>query len=188
LRSISHLWERGYKLKKEKKEAIIAKCREDFDRAKAVIFTDYRGMTVAELSELRRLLREGRIKYRIVKNTLARIASQDTPVSVGKDSLKGPVGVVTSYDDPVLAAKKVLEYSKKNEKLKISSGIIEGRVCGSDDIRAIAELPSRKVLLSMVAGIFRAPLGKLAAAFGATINSFGYAIEALKQQKSKVES
>jgi len=179
---ISHRWERGSKLKKEKKETIISKSREDFERAKAVIFTDYRGMTVAELSELRKLLREGDIKYRVVKNTLARIASQDTPLSVGKELLKGPIGVAISYDDPVAAAKKVLDYAKRNEKLKISSGIIEGRVCGSDDIRAIAELPSRKVLLSMAAWIFRAPLGKLAATFVATISSLIYAMNAMKEK------
>lgn len=148
-----------------------------------IIFTDYRGMTVAELSELRRLLREGNVKYRIVKNTLARIASQDTPLSVGKEHLKGPVGIAISYDDPVVAAKKIIEYSKKNEKLKINSGIIEGRICGSDDIKAIAELPSRKVLLSVLAGTVRAPLGKLAAAFGATINSFVYAMGTLKTKR-----
>jgi ribosomal protein L10 len=141
-------------------------------------------LTVAELSELRRLLRDTDIKYRVVKNTLAVLASEDTAVSVAKGSFKGPVGVVVGYDDPVLTAKKILEYAKKNEKLRVNSGIVEGRFFESDDIKVVAELPPRKVLMSMTAGIFNAPLSKLAAALSATINSFAHAIEALKNKKS----
>ncbi|MEW6162832.1 MAG: 50S ribosomal protein L10 [Nitrospirota bacterium] len=170
-------------MKKGEKEQVIAELKDDFNKAKAVIFTDYRGMTVAELSELRRLLRDRDIKYRVVKNTFARIASLGTPVSVARDSFKGSVGVVISCDDPVLTAGKVIEYLKKNEKLKINSGIIEGRFYVSDDIKAIAELPPRKVLMSMVVGSFRAPLGKFAAALSASINSFAYVMNALKTKR-----
>lgn len=141
-------------------------------------------MTVAELSEFRSLLREEAIKYRVVKNTLATIASRGTPVAVAQDSFKGPIGVVISYDDPVLTAKKVLEYSKKNEKLKVSSGIIEGKFCMLEDIKAVAVLPSRKVLLSMIVGLFQTSIGKFASALSATINSFAYAMEALKTKRS----
>ncbi|MEW6003480.1 MAG: 50S ribosomal protein L10, partial [Nitrospirota bacterium] len=100
--------------------------REDFGKSKAVIFTDYRGLTVAELSELRRLLKESNFEYRVVKNTLAKIATENTPVSIAKDHFKGPVGIAISYDDPVLIARKIFEYSKKNEKLRVDSAIIEG--------------------------------------------------------------
>jgi len=141
-------------------------------------------LTVAELSEFRSLLREEAIKYRVVKNTLATIASRGTPVAVAQDFFKGPIGVVISYDDPVLTAKKVLEYSKKNEKLKVSSGIIEGKFCMLEDIKAVAVLPSRKVLLSMIVGLFQTSIGKFASALSATINSFAYAMEALKNKKS----
>jgi len=143
-------------------------------------------LTVAELSAFRSLLRQEDIKYRVVKNTLATIASRGTPVSVAQDSFKGPIGVVISYDDPVLTVKRVLEYSKKNEKLKVSSGIIEGKFCMVDDIKAVAELPSAKVLLSMIAGSFQASIGKFAAALSATINSFAYAMNALKIKKESV--
>jgi ribosomal protein L10 len=144
-------------------------------------------LTVAELSEFRSLLRQEEIKYRVVKNTLATIASRGTPVSVAQDSFKGPIGVVISYDDPVLTVKRVLEYAKKNEKLKVSSGIIEGKFCMVNDIKAVAELPSAKVLLSMIVGSFQASIGKFAAALSATINSFAYAIEALKTKKAVSE-
>jgi large subunit ribosomal protein L10 len=142
-------------------------------------------LTVAELSELRRLLRDGNFEYRIVKNTLAKIASQHTPVAVAKDSFKGPVGIAISYDDPVLTVKKILEYSKKNEKLKVNSGVIEGRFCASDDLRTVAEIPPRNVLLSMLAGAIQAPLSKLAGVLNATVSSFTYAMHALKDKAQK---
>lgn len=181
---IYHPWGRGCKLKREKKQQVITELKDGFDKAKAIIFTDYRGMTVAELSELRRSLRTGNFHYRVVKNTLAKIASQDTTVSAAQDSFKGPVGIAISYDDPVMTAKKILAYSKNNEKLKVSGGIIEGRFCTPDELRYVAELPPRKVLLSMLAGTLQAPLSKLAGAINATLTIFVYVLEALKTKKN----
>ena len=140
-------------------------------------------MTVAELSALRRVLRSADMDYRIVKNTLARIASQDTPISVAKDAFKGPVAIAIGYKDPMMTAKKVVEFSKKNEKLKLSGGVIEGRLYNVSEVKAIAALPSREVLLSMVAGVFQAPSSKMAAALAATVSSFAYAMTALKTKK-----
>ncbi len=141
---------------------------------------------MSELSEFRRILREGDIRYRVVKNTIAILASDNTPVSIAKEFFKGPVGIVIGYDDPVLAVKKVFEYSKKNEKLKINSGIIEGRLYRVDDIKTVAELPPKKVLQSMIAGLLTSPISKLASALNATLSKMVFAMEALK--KKKVES
>lgn len=140
-------------------------------------------MSVAELSDLRRFLRRGGIEYRIVKNTLARIASQDTPISVASGAFKGPVAVAIGYEDPVTAAKKVIEFSKKNEKLKLLGGVIEGKFFGMLEVKAVAGLPPREVLLSMMAGAFQAPMSKLAAALSAIVSSFGYAMHSLKTKK-----
>lgn len=170
-------------LKKEDKGQIIADLKEKFSSAKAVVFTDYKGMTVAELSALRRLLRQGELDYQVVKNTLARVASQDTPISIAQQAFKGPVAVAFGYKDPVMTAKKVIEFAKKNEKLKLNGGVIEGKFYNAQEIRAIADLPSRDVLLSMMAGVFQAPLSKLAAALSATVSSFVYALNAVKSKK-----
>ncbi|HYA26619.1 MAG TPA: 50S ribosomal protein L10 [Thermodesulfovibrionales bacterium] len=170
-------------MNREEKGQAIEELKKKFSEAKAVILTDYKGMTVAELSELRRLLRGGGVEYQIVKNTLARVASQDTAISVARDAFKGPVGIAIGYGDSVMTAKKVLEFSKKNEKLKLSGGVIDGRLYGVSEVRAIAELPSREVLLSMAAGVFQAPLSKMAAALAATVSSFAYAMTALKNKK-----
>ena len=170
-------------LNKEEKAKAITDLRERFQGAKTVIFTDYKGMTVAELSDLRKLLRSGGIEYRIVKNTLARIASQDTPVAAAKDAFKGPIAVAIGYEDPVSAAKKIIEFSKKNEKLKLLGGVIEGSFFGKQEVKAVADLPPREVLLSMMAGAFQAPASKLAAALSATVSSFAYAMNSLKTKK-----
>lgn len=148
-----------------------------------MIFTDYRGLTVSELSELRSLLRDGNFEYRVVKNTLAKIASEGTSVSSAKDSFKGPVGIAISYNDPVLPVKKILEYSKKNDKLKVGVAFIEGSICAAGDLKAVAELPPKNVLLSIVAGGFKAPLNKLANVLNATLSKFAYVLTALKNKR-----
>ena len=149
-----------------------------------VIFTDYKGMTVAELSELRRLLRGDGIEYRVIKNTLARIASKDTSVSVAGSVFKGPLAVALGYGDPVGAAKKVIEFTKKNEKLKLRGGVIEGKIVDGEEVKVIAALPSRIVLMSMLAATLQAPLGKLAVALSATVSSFVHAMNGLKEKRS----
>jgi len=149
-----------------------------------VVLTDYKGLTVAELFELRRLLRGAGIDYKVVKNTLAKAASAETNVSAIGGSLKGPVGLAIGYADPVQVAKKVLEYSKKNNKLKVNGGVVEGKLCNAEDIKSIAALPPKEILLSMLAGVFNAPLSKMAGALSATVSSFAYAVKALETKKS----
>lgn len=140
-------------------------------------------MTVAELSELRRVLHGDGLDYKVIKNTIARIASEDTPVSIAKGSFKGPLAVAIGYADPVTVAKKVSGFAKKNDKLKLRGGVIEGRLYATEDIRAIADLPSREVLLSILAGTLQAPLSKMASALYATVSSFAYAMGAVKDKK-----
>ena len=179
-----HRWERGFNLNKTEKEQVIQELRAEFNRAKTIVFTDYRGLTVADLSNLRSLLREGQFEYKIVKNTLAKIASEGTMLSAAKDAFRGPVGIAISYDDPVLAVKKILEYSKKNDKLKVGIGIIEGSVCAAQDLKAVADLPPRNVLLATIAGGLQSPLNKLGWLLSSTLSSFVNALDALKDKKS----
>jgi len=179
----SHRWERGYKLNRTEKTELIQELREGFSKAKAIVFTDYRGMTVADLSDLRRLLREGKFEYRVVKNTLAKIAAEGTAVAAAKDAFRGPVGIAISYDDPVLAVKKILEYSKKNDKLKVGIGFIEGTVCDPQDLRAVADLPPKNVLLATIAASFQSPLSQFGRLLTATLSRFAYALDALKNKK-----
>jgi large subunit ribosomal protein L10 len=148
-----------------------------------VIFTDYRGLTVKEISELRNDLRSSDLEFRVVKNTLARRAAEGTPVDVAKELFSGPVGLAFGYDDPVVLAKRIIEFSKNNEKLKIKGGVIEGGLCGPDDIKAVSELPPRETLLAMFIGAMQSPLARFAGMLNATVARFVYAMNALKQQR-----
>jgi large subunit ribosomal protein L10 len=148
------------------------------------VLTDYKGLTVAELTEFRDGLRGNSVEYRVVKNTLARIAVGDTAAASLGESFKGPVGVAIGYDDPVTVAKSVLDYTKKNKKLSVTAGFVDGTLCDPDQLKKIAELPPREVLLSMMAGTLQAPAAKLARLLNATVARLGYALHALKDQKA----
>ncbi len=141
-------------------------------------------MTAAELTNLRSLLRDSSLEYSVVKNTLAKIASQNTVMAVAADSLKGPVGIAIGYADPVAVLKKVLEFKKTNEKLQVRGAVVEGKFCDPDVVKEIAALPSREILLSMLAGTLQSPLSTLARALNATVTNFAYAMEALKSAKN----
>ncbi|UCD36515.1 MAG: 50S ribosomal protein L10 [Nitrospiraceae bacterium] len=171
------------KLNKEEKTRIISELQDKFGKAKGVVFTDFRGLNVEEITTLRNSLRSAAIEYKVVKNTLAKRASAGTPVEGVKDVFAGPVGIAVGYDDPALLVKKVLEYSKSNEKLQIKGGVVEGSICSPDQIRSISELPPREVLLSMLAGAMQSPLGKLAGLLHSTVTQFAYALGALKNKK-----
>ena len=170
-------------MKKEEKVSIVSELQGKFQKAKGIVFTDYRGLNVEEITVLRNNLREVDLEYRVVKNTLAKRASEGTPIDAAKDILSGPIGIAVGYDDPVLLAKKVLEFSKSNDKLEIKGGIIEGDLCTPVQIKTISELPSREIQLSMLVGAMQSPLSKLASALNATLSGFVYAMEALKKNR-----
>jgi large subunit ribosomal protein L10 len=97
----------------------------------------------------------------------------------------GPTGLAFGYDDPVAAAKKVLEFAAKNDKFKVKSGVIEGKLYSTDEIKEVSKLPSKTVLLSMLAGTFQAPATKLAGLLNATVVQLAYALEAVKNKKTQ---
>lgn len=169
---------------KEKKSLQITELTEKFSRSKAIVFTEYKGLTVSEIAGLRKLLKEAGAEYKVAKNTLINIAAKGTPVEAAKDFFSGPTAVAFGYDDPVAAAKKVLEYSEKNDKLKIKSGVIEGKVVSLDELKSLSKLPPRNVLLGMMAGTFQAPAVKLAGVLYATVAQFAYVLEAVKNKKT----
>jgi len=171
---------------KEQKSAIIEDLKDGFSRAKGAIVTECSGMTVQEVTDLRVLLKKAGLDFRVVKNTLARRAVEDTPNVPIREDFTGQVAVALGYDDPVVLAKSVLDYAKTNEaKFKIRSGVIEGKACSAEKLKAVASLPSRDILLSQMAGAFQAPAQKLAALMANTITRMGWALEALKAKKAE---
>lgn len=171
-------------LTKEQKNQVVAELKEKFEKTKGMVMTEYKGMTVAEITELRDQLRSKGIDYKVVKNTLARIASEGTPIEAAKDQFKGPIGVAMGFDDAAVVAKTVLDFSKKNDKLKIMGGVVDGSLYDEAAMKTIASLPSRDVLLGMMAGTMNAPASKMARLMNATVVQFAYALNALKDKKA----
>ncbi len=135
------------------------------------------------MAELRRHLGKD-LQYKVVKNTLARKAAEGTPVaSAGEEYFKGPLGLAIGFDEPTQTVKLLVEFTGKNEKLKIQAGVVEGRLYGLGDLKSIAHLPSRQILMGMLAGAFSAPLGHMAGGLSATIGRFTNALNALRAKK-----
>jgi large subunit ribosomal protein L10 len=140
-------------VKLENKKQIVAQLKDKFGRAKLVVLTDYKGLNVAAMNDLRAKLREAGIDYHVVKNTLLRRAAQDTDAAPLIDSFTGPSAIAVSLDDPVAPAKVLSEFAKANEKLEIKAGVMEGKILDASSIKALASLPSREVLLAKLLSV-----------------------------------
>jgi large subunit ribosomal protein L10 len=176
--------ERGYNLNKVEKQELIDELHGKFQTAKAAILTEYKGLTVAEITDLRNELRKSQVEYKVVKNTLAIRAAAGTDKESLTGHLNGPTGMVLGYGDPVAPAKAIIEYAKKREKLKVRVGVVEGQFVDVDALKAIASLPSRTEMLSKMAGTFQAPSSKMVRLLNATVARLGYALSALKEKKA----
>jgi len=141
-------------------EEITAKLRE----SATTVLADYRGLNVAQVTELRRKLREADVEFKVLKNTLIRRATAKAELTELDSVLTGPTAVAFGKDDAVAPAKILSEFAKQNEALKIKGGVVEGRVVGVEEIKALADLPSREGLLSMLLSVLQAPIRNFALA------------------------
>ncbi len=125
------------------------------------LVSEYKGMTAAETTELRRRLRAVRGELRVAKNTLVRRAIKDTPFAPLEEKLGGPVGVILSFEDPVAVAKTITSFKEAGEKLKLRAGVLGGRPISLEDIRALATMPPKEVLMAQLLGLLQAPGSQL---------------------------
>lgn len=137
-------------MRREEKKTIVEELHEKFDKSKVVIVTDYKGLNVAEINDLRGKLDEADVEYKVVKNTLLIRASEGTAVAQIAESFKGPSAIALSYDDPVAPAKVLSNFADDNDKLEIRIGVLDGNILDSAAIQALSALPSREVLLSQL--------------------------------------
>ena len=135
-------------MKLEAKQQITEDLHDRFARSAIIVLTDYKGLDVTSINDLRRKLREANIEYQVVKNTLLVRAAEDTEVALIKDHFKGPSAIAISYDDPVAPAKVLTQFAKDNKELEIKVGVLNGKVLDAQAIKALATLPSREVLLA----------------------------------------
>lgn len=148
----------------EQKKQTVAEIAEKIQASKSTIVVDYRGLTVAEVTELRKQLREAGVEFKVYKNTLTRRAVESVNLTDLNEALTGPNAIAFSNEDVVAPAKVLNEFSKKHEALEIKAGVIEGNVATLEEIKALADLPSREGLLSMLLSVLQAPIRNLALA------------------------
>jgi large subunit ribosomal protein L10 len=165
------------------KAAAVAEITEQFRGSSAVVLTEYRGLSVAQLKQLRRSL-AGTASYAVVKNTLTAIAAKEAGVDVLDGDLTGPTAIAFVTGEPVEAAKSLRDFAKANPQLVIKGGVLEGRKLSAEDVSKLAELESRDVLLGKAAGAFKAALFQAAYLFTAPATKAARTIEALREKQA----
>lgn len=163
----------------------VAELKDLLSSSKGAVLVDYCGLTVAEDTELRSKMREAGVKYMVAKNTFIRIAAKEAGVE-GLDSyLEHNTAVAFSAEDPVAPAKILNDFSKDHKALEIKAGILDGKVIVLDEVKALAELPSRDELLAKLVGSMQAPISGLVNVLQGTIRNFVYTLEAVRQKKEQ---
>ena len=158
----------------ESKKVQVEEIADKFKAAASIVVVDYRGLTVAQVTELRKQLREAGVEFKVYKNTLTRRAAETAGLAGINEFLTGPNAIAFSNEDVVAPAKIINDFAKKNEALEIKAGIIEGTIASVEDVKALAELPSREGLLSMLLSVLQAP-----------VRNFALATKAVAEQKEE---
>lgn len=148
----------------ETKQQVVTEIADKLRESKSTIVVDYRGLTVSEATELRKQLREAGVEFKVYKNSLTRRAAESAEMAELNEFLTGPNAIAFSNEDVVAPAKVLNDFAKDHEALEIKAGVIEGKLVTLDEVKAIATLPSREGLLSMLLSVLQAPIRNLALA------------------------
>ncbi|HET6712485.1 MAG TPA: 50S ribosomal protein L10 [Actinomycetota bacterium] len=167
---------------KQEKVERVAELKDRIEGSDALLLTEYRGLSVSEITELRRSLAEGGTRFQVVKNTLMRRAVTDAGVAELEVLLEGPSAVAFVEGDPVAAAKSVVDAAKKYPTLVLKGGFMDGKMLSADDAKALASLESREVMLSKIAGLMKSEMSKAAALFVGAQSKFVSLLEAYKEK------
>ena len=167
---------------KADKAAAIAELSEKLRTSNAAVLTEYRGLTVAQITDLRTKLR-GNATYSVVKNTLTELAAKDAGVTAFDGLLEGPSAIAFVEGDPVEAAKGLRDFAKDNQQLVIKGGVMDGAVLSADGVDKLASLESREVLLAKTAGAVKASLSKAAYLFAAPASKAVRTVDALREKQ-----
>jgi large subunit ribosomal protein L10 len=167
----------------ESKKQFVKELKERLEKSSVVILTDYKGLDVEAMTELRAKLREADVQYQVVKNTMLRLASEGTGVEAIKDSFVGPSAIAMSYDDPVAPAKVLTEFAKDHDKLEIKIGVMDGKMLDLSSIKALSDLPSREQLLATVLSAMNAVPTSLVTALSDVPRRLVNVLQAIKDEK-----
>ena len=169
---------------KPEKEKKVADIKEKFEMSKIMILTDYRGMSVKQITDLRRRLDAHKAEYRVLKNTLVAKALPES-LSQIKDQLSGSVAILFGYEDIIMPAKTLVNFSEEAEKPKVMGGVVEGVFFEEAKIKELSRLPTRQVLLAKVVGGLQAPLYGLVNVLSGNLRKLVYVLDAVKNKKSQ---
>lgn len=170
-------------MNKQNKEVLVAEVAEKLKSVKAAFLADYRGLDVEKANELRNKLRAAGVEYRVIKNTLLRLASKDTGFECLDEYLSGPTAIAMVQDDPVAPAKALVEFAKQHNVFELKAGVLDGKLLAVEDIKALAELPSREQLIAKMLGSMSAPATNFVGVLAAVPRSFVQVLAAIKDQK-----
>ncbi len=158
----------------EAKKQLVDEIAEVLSNSVSTVIVDYRGLTVAEVTDLRSQLREAGVEYKVYKNTMVRRAAEKAGIEGLDEFLTGPTAIATSSEDAVAAAKVISGFAKDHEALEIKSGVMEGNVITAEEVKTVGSLPSYDGLVSMLLSVLQAP-----------VRNFAYAVKAIGEQKEE---
>jgi len=166
------------------KEAVVKELTDKFSSAKSLVITDYLGLNVAEMTELRSKLREAGVEFKVVKNTLATIAANDVEMEEMTDYFSGPTAIAFGEDDAVSPAKVLVEFAKDHEVLEIKAGLLNGEIISKEKVESLAEIPSREELLAKAFASMKAPLTGLVNVLQGNIRGLVQVLNQIKEEKA----
>lgn len=161
----------------EIKKGVVADIKEKFEKAQSAVLVDYRGLNVAEVTDLRNQLRKAGVEYAVLKNTMINLAIKDMNLDDMKPHLEGPTAVAFGFDDAVAPAKILAEFAKKNKKISVKCGVCDGAYIDEAGVQALANTPSREVLIAKIMGSMMSSVSK-----------FVYALEAIRKKQAGEEA
>lgn len=167
------------------KKVVVEEITEKMRSSKTFIVTDYRGLNVAQVTKLRAELRNAGVEYRVLKNTLMTIAANDIGLEGIQDYFKGPTAVAFGVEDAVAPAQILSKFAKTNDKLEIRAGVLDGKLISVEDIKALADLPPREVLLAKLANVMQSPISGMANVLQGPIRKLGYALVEIQKVKEQ---
>ncbi|KPU42643.1 50S ribosomal protein L10 [Oxobacter pfennigii] len=159
---------------KQEKEAMVQEIKDKLTKAQTVIMADYRGLTVEEDTELRRKFREAGVEYKVLKNTLTSIAAKEAGIEGLDAYLAGPTSFAFGYDDATAPARILNDFAKDHKKLELKGGLVQGKLFNVDNVKELATIPPREVLIAKLLGSFKAPM-----------SNFAYLVNAIKEKKEQ---
>lgn len=169
---------------KEEKIKAVQELREKIEGSNSLLLTDYRGLTVSEITTLRRTLREKGADYKVVKNTLFKLAAEKLADSGVCDLLAGPTAVAFVHNDPIASAKAIMDFTRDHKELEVKGGYVEGRLLTADQVQALSKIPPKQVLLAQLVGSIQSPIAGLVGTLQGLMSNLVYTLQAVADQKA----